>query len=75
MMLGFDMVFLFEKIIISDLFGLNSIFQVLAQVSRVSRSSLSRFSSSAWFSKVFKSVTSSAKSDMSLFMLSSISYK
>ena len=70
MMLGFDMVFLFEKIIISDLFGLNSIFQALAKVSRVLKSSLSRFSSSAWFLNVFKSVTSLAKSDMSLSMLS-----
>ena len=66
--------FLFEIIIISDFCGLKSISQFMAQVLSVSKSVLILFSKYAVFLNFCRRVTSSAKSEMSQFILSSMSF-
>ena len=74
-MLGFDLILLFENIMISVFDGLNSIPHFSAQLLSVLRSLYQVCSKSIWFLKFIRSDTSWAKSEIFDCMSFSISFK
>ena len=74
-MLGSDFNLLFEKIIISVLDGLKSMFHLDAQALSCNRSKLSSVSKVLTFLDLFRRATSSAKRYMSDLMFSSMSFR